>query len=312
MKLDIMEIAKRSWEITWKHKYLWVLGFLISLASGGSSLSNSSNWSNNSSSTSGSASSFSNFAEAYLVIVIIFILVMGFLMTVFTILSIIAQGGLIGAAGKIERGETTSLKDAFSTGAHYFWKLFGLSIVVGLVIIAMVLVIVAVIGVIALVFFSGGNQNMVGPGLACLIPLAILLICLLVFVIIVLGVVSNYGTRLIVLENAGVFDALRRGYALFKARWLDTVVMYLVIAVITGIGGAILGIPGLIVAVPSAFALIGGAAAENVGLIFLGVAGFLLAGLVGAVFNSIVAAYGSVAWTLTFLRLTAPEVPAEK
>lgn len=103
MKLDIMEIVKRSWDITWRHKYLWLLGFVISLASGGSSLSNSSNWSTNSNSSGNAASSFSNFAGAYLIILLVFVIVMGLIMTMVGILSIMAQGGLISAAGKIER-----------------------------------------------------------------------------------------------------------------------------------------------------------------------------------------------------------------
>jgi hypothetical protein len=306
MKLDIMEIVKRSWEITWKYKYLWLLGFIISLASGGSSVSNSLQSStNNSGSTGASSSAFSNIAATYIVIIIVFALVMSLVMMVISILSIMANGGLVSAADKIEKGEKSSLKDAFKSGAHYFWRVLGQGLLIGLMIFVMVVVVIAVLGIVAVVFFAGGNQNLLAPGLACLIPLAILLITLLIAMIILLTLVSNYAMRFIVIEDAGVIDSLRRGYALFKTRWQDTAVMYLVIAVITGIGGAVLGIPGFVIALPSVFAVIGGTAAGNIGLMFLGVAGLLLAGLVGAAFGSIVSVYSSVAWTLTYLRITA-------
>jgi hypothetical protein len=309
MKLDLTQIVKRSWEITWKYKYLWMLGFIISLASGGSSLSNSSNWQNSSNSAGSSASAFSDFMGAYIVLLIIFALVVGFIMFVIGILSIMAQGGLISAAGKIERGGTSSLKEAFGAGVHYFWRMLGLSILIGLVIFAVVIVFLVILGIIALIFFAGGNQSLLAPGLACLIPSAILFIAVLVVIIILLTLISNYATRFIVLEDAGVMDGLRRGYALVRSRWLDTFVMYLVIAVITGVGGAILAIPGFAVALPSIFAVIAAAAAKNVGLMLLGVAGLMFAGLIGAAFSSIVTVYGSVAWTLTFLKVSAPDAP---
>lgn len=304
MKLDIMEIVKRSWDITWKYKYLWFLGFLVSLTGGSSNLSNSFRSSTNSGSTSGSANTFSNFASAYLFLIIIAGLVLTVVFTAFAIISIIAQGGLIGAAAKIERNEPTSLKDAFGIGARNFWRLFGLSILIGLVIITLIIIMAAVIGILAVVFFSGGNQNMLAPGLACVIPLGIVFFVILIGVIILLALISNYATRYIVAGQMGVMESIRHGYALIKARWVDTLVMYLVLAVIGAVAGGILAIPSIAIAIPAALAVAAATAANNIGLAALGMLGLLFAGLVGAVFGSVVAAYTSVAWTITYLRLT--------
>jgi hypothetical protein len=132
MNLDYFEVIKRAWQITWKYKFLWVFGYFIALAAGGSNLSSSLQSSTNSADTSAAASGFSGFANAYLVMIIVvagLLMISGF---VFWILSIISTGGLVGAAAKIERGETTSLKDGFKIGAKNFWRIFGLNLIVGL------------------------------------------------------------------------------------------------------------------------------------------------------------------------------------
>ena len=307
MKLNYLEVVQQAWQIVWKHKWLWLFGVLVALGSGGSSFSNYSSYSTNSGNTSAAGANVSQFISVYLVLIIllaIFLLVIGL---VILVLSIIANGALIGAATSVDRGESTGLSAAWRIGVKNFWRLLGLNLLIGLIVLVLVAIPVAV-GIVAAVIGASGSA--ISPALFCLIPVAIVYLLAFIVFVILLGISSNYGMRYIVVDGAGVLDGLRRGFALFRLRWADTILMYLLLGIIGFAVGVVLLIPAAAIGLPALAMGISGVALKSVVLVAAGVFVGMLAILVMAILNGVFVAFSSVAWTLVYLRLTtAGETP---
>jgi len=304
VKIDYFDLIKRAWQITWKHRFLWLFGFILALAAGGSNVSNSLNYSFNGADTSTTSGNLGAFANSYLVFILFFAAVIGLLGFIVWVLSIFATGGLVGAAAKIERGEPTSLADGFKIGAKNFWRILGLNIVIGLIILALVMVLIVPLVVVIIVMASAGGQGSALPaGLICLIPVFILGLLLLALAATILSLISIYATRYIVLEKGGVFNSFSRGWRLIKRKFASTFVVFLLVWLISALAATVFAIPGLIIGIPVFLTLFAGIAGKNVLIVSLAAFGFVLLAVVMSFFNGVLEAYRSVIWTLTFLHL---------
>lgn len=302
--MDYFEVIKRAAEITWKNKYLWVLGFIVALAAGGSSASNSLQYSSGNSDYSSIGSSFSNFAAAYLVFIIFLAIVIFVIGLVVWVMSIFAQAGLIYSVNGIEDGNKMSLAAAFRAGGKYFWRVLGLNIIVGLIVVLLVFIVVIPFALIIAAVASGGLDNSaVVATFVCVILAFVLAILAVALAAVFVGVVSLYALRLIVLRDMGVIASLRSGFAIVKSYKGPTFVTFLLVMLVSGLVGALLSIPGLIIGLPAVIMMIGGLAAENIGVVTLGIFGLMLAGVLQAVFNGVLEVYRSSVWTLTYRQL---------
>ncbi len=313
MNLDFFDVIKRAWQITWKNKFLWVFGFIIALGAGGSNFSNTSNYSFSGNEGSSVPAGAAGFAETYLVLILIVAAVFMLFGLVLWILSILATGGLVGAAAKIERGETTSLKDGFKIGAKYFWRVLGLNLLVGLIIFCLVIVVIVPLIIIIAVMASSGNDGSGAvAGLICLIPVLIFAILLLALVAAVLSLIAIYATRYIVLENGRVFASLSNGWRLMRRRFAATFLMFLLVMLISALVGFVFAIPGLLIGIPVVVTLLSGIAAKNFIVVFLAFIGIIFLVLVMSFLEGVLETYRSVVWTLTFMRISGGEADAEK
>ncbi len=303
MKLDYVDIIKKSWQIIWKYKWLWLFGFFAALGSGGSNFSNFSRYSTNSGNTSTAGANFNQFVSTYVVLIIFVVLLLMAIGLAVTVASIIAQGALIGSAAAADKEEPASLRLGWQIGLKYFWRLLGLGLLVGLVILFIVAIPIAVI-VAAVVIGASAGSSMT-PALFCLLPVGLVFLLILFVVAVLLGVSANYGSRYIVLDGAGVIDGLKRGFSLLRLRWIDTLLMYLLMGVIGTVVGLVLLIPGAAIGLPALALLIGGVAAKSIFIVATGVFVGMLAVLVMSILNGVFVAYSSVVWTLVYRRLTA-------
>jgi hypothetical protein len=302
MKLNYLEIVQQAWDIIWKHKWLWLFGFIAALGSGGGNFSNSLQYSSNSGNTSSAGANFSHFMSTYWVVIVLLALLLVVFSLVAMVFSIIANGALIGSAKGADAGEPVGLGIGWRVGLKYFWRLLGLNIVV--ILIILVPIVVLALGAVVVTLLSNASGS--GSAWICLVPLGLLCLLVVVVVAILLGISSNYAMRYIVIDGAGVIDSLRRGFALFRLRWADTVLMYLLLGVIGFAVGVVLLIPGAAIGLPALALGISGVALKSIILVAAGVFVGLLAILVMAVLNGVFVAFSSVAWTLTYIRLTAP------
>lgn len=301
--MDYGKIIKRAFEITRKHPFLWVFGFIIALVSGGSNF-------NFNYQTGGEDQAFTKlggFASTYLVAIIVVVLLLILIGFILWIVSIMAQSGLVSCVKKIEKGEETSLGDGFSVGAHYFWRILALSVVLGLAIFILFLLLLAPLVAGILIFVSqsksAGAETAV-PAICCLVAGIIFMVFLLIIIGVFLGVLSVYAMRQIVLKDERVFASIRAAWHLIRAKFKETALMFLLLLVIGAVVSAVLAIPGLLIGLPAVLAIISGVSLKNFFLIAGGVLGLLVLVLVMSFFRGVYTTFHSAAWTLTFMELT--------
>jgi hypothetical protein len=205
-------------------------------------------------------------------------------------LGTIGRIGLIKGTYQAEQGaEKLVLGELFSGSMPFFWRIFGLSLVIGLAFL-----------IILLPFIAFGVLS-AGIGFACLLPL----ICILVPISWVVTIVIEQANAAIVLEDIGITDGLRRGWEIVKTNLGPTLIMGLILFVISFVIGLVIAIPILLVVFPAILAFLAGDAQRTTPLVLMGVC-LCLYIPVALVAQGIMTAYTGSAWTLTYLRLRKP------
>jgi hypothetical protein len=292
--MDIGEVLTRAWQIIWKHKVLWIFGILAGCVNAGGSAGNSGT------SYQGNAPppQFDSFVNqvpdwqiAFIIGVVILVILIIALIAIF--LGTIGRVGLIRGTYQADQGAAKlSFGELFSGSMPYFWRVFALNLLVGIVIFAAVMLIsiVAIVGVV-LSF---------GIGLLCVIPM----ICVLVPVAWVISVWVNQANVAIVVEDLGIMDGLRRGWQIIRENAGAYIIAWLILGIISLVAGFIIGLPLIITLGPIMVAIFAGterALASGVLLAALCFVGWLP---VLIVLSGILRSYIDAAWTLTFMRLT--------
>jgi hypothetical protein len=304
MNFDFGKILSRSWQIIWKHKVLWIFGILASCArsnggggggggGGGNSYRTSPN--GNPPFTSDQIKQFmdriSQFLQSHLLIIIAIILGLILLSFILYALGMMGRIGLIKGTFKAENGsETLSFGELWSAGLPYFWRIFGLNLLLSLAIIVII-----VPFIILFVVFGIATA---GIGILCLLPF----LCLLIPASWALGVILEQAQIAIVIEDLGLLDGIRRGWQVAKSNIGPMIIMLLIL----GVGGAMIGV---IIAIPIIFAFIPlvigmGTLKESLAPVWIALGCFAAYIPVLLFFNGILTAYIQSAWTLTFLQLS--------
>jgi len=293
--MDFGYVLKRAWEIIWKFKVLWIFGILASC--GQASSSGGSNSGYRFSIQEGNvapqiARFFNQLDPAMIALLIALGIFFSLAMIVLAILlGTIGRVGLIRGTVKAEQGvERLTFGELWRNSLPYFWRVFGLNLLIGVIIVVAVLA-VFILGIIPTVLTLG----------LCLIPL----VCLLFPVMWAVSVVIEQANVALVVENLGIIEALKHGWRVVRDNIGNMIVMSLILFLGVGlIGGAIIGLPLLIIATPAFVGAVSGTpdAFRN---------GMLVSGLLFLVYlpvllllSGILRSYTSSAWTLTYLRLT--------
>lgn len=307
MKFDFGEVLNRAWQITWKYKVLWIFGILSGCGRGGSSGSGSSNSGNGNGNWDGNTPSFfqdweRGIEQAGVWMMDhwwIFILI-GLTFLVLIVLSIflgnMGRIGLIRGTLQAEAGaEKLSFSELFSGSLSYFWRVFGLSFIIGLIVFAVM---------IPFVLFGVFTA---GVGFLCILPL----ICILIPASIVVGLVIELANVAIVRDNVGMWEGWQRGWDMARNN-LGPVLGMAVILFVIGLGvSLVIAIPLLIVLFPTMIAFFASNGQSMTPLIIGGLcfAAYLPVSLLA---SGILYTYIGSAWTLTYVRLSpAATVPVE-
>ena len=306
--MDYGEVLGRAWKIIWKHKILWIFGIFASFSRGGGGNGGSGNASRMTSPQTGPGgqnpfSQFEQFAnqlgtwiENHIWVVVLFAILVLILIVLSIWLGTMGRIGLIRGTFKADTGaERLGFGELWKESTPFFWRVFLLSLLVGLAILV-VLVPIILLGIVF------GTVTL-GVGLLCLIPF----ICILIPALILLGMVIQLGETGLVLENLGIMDGLRRGWQVFKDHIGPVLLIWLILAVIAFVVGIVIVIPLLVVLVPAFIAFFAGAdRGANVSYTPLIVAGLCFVAYfpVLLVLNGILTAYLQSVWALTYLRLT--------
>jgi hypothetical protein len=318
MNFNFGEILSRAWQIVWKHRVLWIFGMLASCSRGGSNV----NWNFNSSGGNGSFNGgtanlppqfvqFLHFmAQNAASIIAITIAVVCVVWIVAIFIGTIGRIGLIRGTWMAENGENVAFGRLFSESMPYFWRIFGLSVLVGLPFLVVIGgMIASMVALILGASLSHGN-NVTLVGFFALLPFFLICMCLLIPIGIVISLIVRQAERAIVLEGAGVLPALSRGWEIFRNNLGPIVVMAITLAVIGVVAGFVIAIPILIVVIPSTFAFVAGNIAgkgPNWNAMFAALACMCLLSPFLWLIRGVLVAYIESAWTLTYMRLTQPQ-----
>jgi hypothetical protein len=309
MDFNFGEVLTRAWQISWKYKVLWIFGILAGCTNGGgvgSGGGGNTGYSGPSEDWNvppeiqrfvSSMEDFVGWVTDNLWIFIIIGLVFLLLIIISVFLGTIGRIGLIKGSFEAEMGaEKLALGELFSTSMPYFWRVFGLSFLIGLAFFVLIIPLVLV-GVLT-----------AGVGFLCLLPL----ICILIPVSWAVGVIIEQSNRAIVIENLSLFDGLKRGWEISKSNIGPLIVMGLILFGITFVLGIIIALPIFIVVFPTIFAFAMGEG-QSFTPIYIALACLCLYTPISWLLNGILTTYTQSAWTLTYLRLTrkpeAPEAP---
>ncbi len=296
--MDYTDILRRAWHITWKHKALWLFGFLLSLFSGGGGTGSSQGVQR----TFGAGDRLA--VPSILVIVLVALFFVLFLVVLGIIARYLSLGALIGMVREAEQTGETSVGSGWRMGWSRFLPLFGIDLVMGIPAAIVALVLIG-IGLSPLLLLLAEQDAMTIAAILLTALLMLLVVGFLIVMGLVLSVVGELARRQCVLQKMGVLDSIRAGYQIGRANLRHVALIWVMlfgISLAYGIAMAALAFVGFgVAAVPAAAVY---AVTETVGASLL--IGFLFAipGIVAlSVLGGVYESFRSAVWTLFYSEL---------
>ncbi|MCB8979825.1 MAG: hypothetical protein H6657_20635 [Ardenticatenaceae bacterium] len=308
--MDYGNLFRRSWDIVWQNKYLFILGFLAALGGGGRG--NNFNYSFPNSSSSGSpnipADAFAEFRDFWaqyggmVLGLLCFLFILGI---VFWLVRLAAQGGLIESVNRIEAGEKMSFGKAFSAGVARIWSLVGLNLLLNLPFILVGLIFA---GISVSILAAGSNSGMFAGNASPFFGLMAcvgLLACVLIPLGIVIAIIQPFAQRGLMLKQLGVVESIRHGWQVVRENIGDVILLGVAFLMI----GFLFGFLTFVVTVPLAFlaagpfildAIQGNEIAFGVTEVASLAFGGICLGLLAAAVNSALTTYRSATVTLAY------------
>lgn len=300
MNFNFGEVLSRAWQIIWKHKVLWIFGIFAGCSRGGGGGSSGGGGGATGPGGDGRLPEIERFFEqlgqwidnnAWIIAVFVLAVLVLIILAIF--LGAIGRIGLIRGTYQAEQGrERLVFGELFSESMPYFWRVFGLSLLIGVLILLLILPLI-LFGVLT-----------AGIGLICILPL----LCLLIPLSWAVMVVIEQANVAIVLEDLGIVDGLRRGWEVVRANVGTMIVMALILFIGAAVIGILLAIPIIITIIPAAIAIAAAAGGDTPAawIWTLGICAVIYLPIL-FVLNGILTAYVQTAWALTYMRLTRPQ-----
>jgi hypothetical protein len=362
--IDPIKILRRAWHILWNYRTLWVFGLILALAAGGTA---SSRGGNNGMQWRGDGNGYQtpppesmheflrNFnremdklfregipeagitGEAlttFLWIIGIFIVFLLLVGIVVAIARYVSETAVIRMVDEYENtGTKMVVHEGFRIGwSRTAWRLFLINLIVHLPLIFMFLIFI-IVGLIMLAVIGNGDATLNVVSIAAIVGLVFLVIFVVIILSIVLNLLRHFFWRVSVLEDVGVRESLRRGFAMVRENWKSVGLMWLVmlglgiawaivfiiaviitipIVIVTGmIGAVVVAIPALLLV--GLFSLfLGGPLPWVTGVLFVLPLFFVIAFSPWILLGSWQSIFVSSVWTLTYREIKAlPALPAE-
>ncbi|MGC8874292.1 MAG: DUF7544 domain-containing protein [Chloroflexia bacterium] len=303
--MDYGKILARSWQITWRWKFLWVLGLLAGAA--GFQASFSYRFRGEELERLVERLEPSRPAVAAWVIVALAVAVV--LMLGLWAFSCIGRGGLIAGIRQIEEEGTTTLQQSWRAGVQRFWTVLGLDLLASLV--SFLPMAVACLCLWALVLrgllLSGPTIRLregwsaLGLGLLCAAPA----VCLLVLLMIAVGLIHTWALQASIQEGMGALRAFARGWDVLRSKLGPSLLLWLLLIVIGWIVGLAIGLTALLFLAPG-MTFLGVQGAKPVTIVLL-VVGALLTVPTALWIGSVTTTFTYSAWTLAYRQLAGLE-----
>ena len=319
--MDYGKILIRSFEITIKHRSLWLFGFLLALFGGevGGNFGNLGN-SGNGSGSGGLPTLPTNIGQMMGVIILAALCLFLCLFLLAIILRLVSRGALIGLVQELEaNGTNPTVRRGFSIGGGRFWQLLGIGLTINLplAIFSIGLLLLAALPVLASIIpmiNAGRSPEQIGGVLAGGILSSVALLCCAVIFLWLVGVIIRpfyeFFQRECVLQKRGVFDSIREGYSRVRANLGNVAVLYLLIIglriafwLLTVMAGLFLFVIALAAGVAAGYA------AQSIGAgILIGALVAIPVLLVVLFVNGLFQTLESTMWTEGYLAVTASKI----
>lgn len=322
--MDYGRLVGDAWRVTWGHRYLWLFGLFSfttgSCSGGGPSYQFGGDFGQG---TAGDGSGFWTAAVDFVTgNTLLSLTLLGGILLAFLfvfVLAVISTPALIAGTDIAHSGRAAGLTAAWRTGLGSVWRLVGLWLFLlllgGGVLVAITLAFLLPLG---LVFAGGGGWSDGGvTGLLILMILGgVFLLLLLVPLAIALQIWLNLTQRSLILEGAGVFASMGKGWRLFRHNLGRCLVLWVLDAALSFGLALLLAVPFAALAIP-AFMGLGPAASGSPPVVALFILGGLLAlGALG-VAKAIGSTYFAAYWTIAYrelqpssVRPSMPDMPA--
>ncbi|MGB3904991.1 MAG: hypothetical protein WBB22_08720 [Anaerolineae bacterium] len=325
--MDYGKVLKRSWEILWRYRVLWVFGVIVALTAaggGGEGVGPQMSWSGDGEGP-GVPTIPPEVVGTLVAIGVGLLCLIVILAIVGLIAQYVSQTALIRMVDDYEEtGEKRGVRQGFRLGwSRTALRLFIIDLLTRLpsVLVAFLLVLLGLGGVVWMFLTPEGATVMNVIGAVAYIGLSFLLILVAIVVSLVVSLFRQFFFRVCALEELGVIESLRQGYQFVRRHLRDAVLMWLImigleiawmivmipmVLVLLVVAALVGGLPALLVGGLAAFALEGPAPwilAAVIGLpifILVMVAPLTFLGGLAEVFKSSV-------WTLTYRELRALE-----
>lgn len=314
--MDYGELIRVAWMRTWRYRFLWVLGLFSGAAVGSCSAIGNGGPQFQVQHRSGElagippeidqaavqSSHWIAMHPGAVALVIGAMLLVGFGLLV---ISLIAQAGMTRATTDLVDDRPTSLGRAWHAGLHFFWRYFGLSLLLIAAAIGFALLIGAGIALaIATTSISGGSTQTIVA--AFWIILGVVIVLLMIPVVIGINIIVAFAQRVIVIDDVGAIAGLRTGWQLLRTHlgssilvWVVNVGLSVAASLLIFLGAmvvaAVLALPGLILWSVAGFSTV------TIGYIIVGVLAMIAAvwGM-SAIANSFFWNY----WTMAFVQIS--------
>ncbi|MCX6017577.1 MAG: hypothetical protein NTZ50_03595 [Chloroflexi bacterium] len=326
--MNYINTIKRAFRIAWTHKSLWLLGFLAALSGGGGGggnlniPSNQRNtdtlpgWMDNSELSNQVARWFDQNSGLVLAAICGLLCVLLVLWIVTLILSEIGHGGLIANVDRIEHGENPGFGDGWRAGSARLRTLVGLRLLLAIpgILLGLIFAAILVIGVVGIAGSTGTRSSesmfttMMGAGLVGILCVGIPLLCIFVIYGILVGILETFGRRAIMINGLGAVDGLKRGWAVFRSRIGDSIVLAILMAVVGFVIGLIIAVPLLIFGVSTVATAVMSDQMSTIPWALIAV-GILTTIVIAIVLGSFITAVDSTLWTLAYREFTTPPPP---
>ncbi|MGB2910354.1 MAG: hypothetical protein WBB55_07225, partial [Anaerolineales bacterium] len=236
--MDYGKVLGRAWEITWRWKVLWILGFLASLGSGGGGGGGSNAYTGNGGDfnidkwTQGiPPGDFLPAVSGIIGIIIAVVCVLFIIFIALWVVSVIARGGLIAGVQQVEDEGSTTFRTAWVAGRKKFWTLFGLGILAAIPMIILIFAGIILLG-LGIAAAVGAMDISETAGIAGIVMISLLcggfLCCGMIILGIVLEQIRVYGERAAILEDLGWINAFKRGWQVLKENLGPTIIFWLI------------------------------------------------------------------------------------
>jgi hypothetical protein len=364
--MDPVKILKRAWHILWSYRALWVFGLILALTAAGSSGGSGNNgvrFSGDGNNQRYQAPLPENWREeigkafseagrelgrvfeqglpalgiskgeltALIWIVVVFVLIMMVIGIVMAIARYVSETAVIRMVDEYEVTDTKmGIRQGFRIGwSRTSWRLFLINLIINIPVF-LLLVVMGIAGFMIYSMVAGRSDNFAVAGIVSVIGVVFLAIFVVVILSIFLHLLRHFFWRVCALEDVGVGESLRRGFAMVRENWKNVGLMWLIMIGL-GIAWVLVSIIAVILTIPVVLitSVIGAVVAAIPGLMLVGLFSTFLNGylpwIVGGIFvlplfftiafspwvllTAWQQVYTSTVWTLTYRELKA--LPAQ-